>query len=208
MERILDNIKYNEQGLIPAIVQDKKTRQVLMMAYMNEESLMKTIETKKTWFYSRSREKLWNKGETSGNYQIVEDIRIDCDSDTLLIEVNPLGNACHTGEKSCFYTPILENDSQNESEDVLQELYTTIIMRKENPKEGSYTNYLFEKGLDKILKKIGEESSEIIIAAKNESKEELVYEISDFIYHLLVLMVEKKITIDDIIKELKTRKNR
>lgn len=206
METLLENIKYDKQGLIPAIIQDKNTKEVLMMAYMNEESLKKTIETKKTWFYSRSRQKLWNKGETSGNYQLVENITVDCDLDTLLVEVTPLGNACHTGKRTCFYTPLLEGTKVEGINDILLELYQRIESRRDDPQKGSYTNYLFNEGLDKILKKIGEESSEIIIASKNEGKDELVYEISDFIYHLLVLMVEKNIVLDDIVKELDGRK--
>ncbi len=207
MENYLEKLTYNEQGLIPAIIQNIKTKEVLMLAYMNRESIMKTIETKTTWFYSRSRQKLWNKGETSGNIQMVEKISLDCDSDTLLIEVNPLGNSCHTGEESCFYTTIFENKNIDQAkEGPLYELYSRILNRRENPKEGSYTNYLFEKGLDKILKKIGEEASEIIIAAKNNNRQEIISETSDFIYHLLVLMVEKKITIEDILNELDNRK--
>jgi len=198
-------VKFNEQGLIPAIVQDFQTKKILMMAYMNQESLQRTLETKKTWFYSRSRKKLWNKGETSGNFQIVKKVSLDCDGDTLLIEVIQKGNACHTGEKSCFFQTIYGETVQMEYEDIIMELYSRIINRKEVPKEGSYTNYLFEKGIDKILKKIGEESSEIIIAAKNNNHEETIYEIADFVYHLMVLMVERQITIDEIKTELKKR---
>ncbi|MCT4607260.1 MAG: bifunctional phosphoribosyl-AMP cyclohydrolase/phosphoribosyl-ATP diphosphatase HisIE [Marinisporobacter sp.] len=203
-----NNLKYDEKGLIPAIIQDINTKKVLMMAYMNEESLEKTLETKKTWFYSRSRQKLWNKGETSGNYQIVKRISYDCDGDTLLIEVIPLGNACHTGEESCFFNKILEENEEAEKEKILQKLYTLIEDRKINLKEGSYTNYLFEKGIDKILKKVGEEASEVIIGAKNDDRDELIYEVADLIYHLLVLLVEKEITLEDIKKELYGRYNK
>ena len=198
------NLKYDDNGLIPAIIQDYQTKEVLMMAYMNKASLEKTIETKKTWFYSRSRQKLWNKGETSGHFQDVKRISYDCDEDTLLIEVIQTGSACHTGSKSCFYRNLLDPD-QVLNEAIVYEVANIIRERKENPKEGSYTNYLFEKGIDKILKKVGEEASEVIIAAKNPDKEELVYEISDMVYHVLVLMAEKGIEIEDIKTELTKR---
>ena len=200
------NLKYDDNGLIPAIIQDYQTKEVLMMAYMNKASLEKTIETKKTWFYSRSRQKLWNKGETSGHFQDVKRISYDCDEDTLLIEVIQTGSACHTGSKSCFYRNLLDAD-QVLNEAIVYEVANIIRERKENPKEGSYTNYLFEKGIDKILKKVGEEASEVIIAAKNPDKEELVYEISDMVYHVLVLMAEKGIEIEDIKTELTKRFN-
>ncbi|MCT4621269.1 MAG: bifunctional phosphoribosyl-AMP cyclohydrolase/phosphoribosyl-ATP diphosphatase HisIE [Marinisporobacter sp.] len=203
-----NNLKFDEKGLIPAIIQDINTKKVLMMAYMNEESLEKTLETKKTWFYSRSRQKLWNKGETSGNYQIVKRISYDCDGDTLLVEVIPLGNACHTGAESCFFNKIFEENEEDEKEKIIQKLYTLIKERKTNPKEGSYTNYLFEKGIDKILKKVGEEASEVIIGAKNDERDEIIYEVADLIYHLLVLLVEKEITLEDIKKELYDRYNK
>lgn len=198
------NLKYDNNGLIPAIIQDYQTKEVLMMAYMNKESLDKTIETKKTWFYSRSRQKLWNKGETSGHFQDVKRISYDCDEDTLLIEVIQTGSACHTGNKSCFYRELLESDKAI-NEAIVYEIANIINERKENPKEGSYTNYLFEKGIDKILKKVGEEASEVIIAAKNTDKQELVYEISDMVYHVLVLMAEKGVKIGDIKAELTKR---
>ncbi len=198
------NLKYDDNGLIPAIIQDYQTKEVLMMAYMNKASLEKTIETNKTWFYSRSRQKLWNKGETSGHFQDVKRISYDCDEDTLLIEVIQTGSACHTGSKSCFYRNLLDTD-QVLNEAIVYEIANIIRERKESPKEGSYTNYLFEKGIDKILKKVGEEASEVIIAAKNPDKEELVYEISDMVYHVLVLMAEKSIEIEDIKTELTKR---
>ncbi|QZY57233.1 bifunctional phosphoribosyl-AMP cyclohydrolase/phosphoribosyl-ATP diphosphatase HisIE [Crassaminicella profunda] len=206
MENI--NLQFDGHGLIPAIVQDINTKKVLMMAYMNEESFQKTLETKKTWFYSRSRQKLWNKGETSGNYQIVKKMSYDCDGDTLLIEVIPLGNACHTGAESCFFNKIVEENEDDEKKQIVQKLYTLIKDRKESPKEGSYTNYLFEKGIDKILKKVGEEASEVIIGAKNDERDEIIYEVSDLIYHLLVLLVEKEIPLEDIKKELYSRYNK
>lgn len=203
---MLQNIKFNENGLIPAIIQDINTKEVLMMAYMNEEAFEKTLETKRTWFYSRSRKQLWNKGETSGNYQEVKEIWYDCDQDTLLVEVVPAGNACHTGAVSCFYRSIYKEEKRIEtSKDIIQQLYQRIVDRKMNPKEGAYTTYLFNKGIDKILKKIGEEAAEVIIAAKNTDKSESVYEISDLLYHTLVLMVDKGISIEDIKGELFNR---
>lgn len=196
------DIKYDEKGLVPAIIQCVETGKVLMLGYMNEESLQKTMETKNVWFYSRSRQKLWMKGETSGNIQVVKSIKTDCDNDAILVEVESKGPICHTGSDTCFF-----NDIEKEKEyiNVLDKLYNTIIHRKENPVEGSYTNYLFDKGVDKILKKVGEESSEVIIAAKNDSKEEMQYEISDLVYHTLVLMVDRGVKIEDIKKELLKR---
>ncbi|KXG77205.1 bifunctional phosphoribosyl-AMP cyclohydrolase/phosphoribosyl-ATP diphosphatase HisIE [Thermotalea metallivorans] len=207
MENNLSNLQFDDRGLIPAIIQDIVTGKVLMLAYMNREALLKTIESKKTWFYSRSRKQLWNKGETSGNYQIVKKISYDCDKDALLVEVVPMGNACHTGEETCFFSTILQDMEGYEKKEILPMLYARIQHRKKNPVEGSYTNYLFEKGIDKILKKIGEESSEVIIGAKNESKSEVIYEISDLIYHILVLMVEKGIDMEEIKTELHRRYN-
>lgn len=205
METLLKEIKYNDQGLVPAIIQNINTREVLMMAYMNEESLRLTLETKKTWFYSRSREKLWNKGETSGNVQTVKKVSYDCDGDTLLVEVEPAGPACHTGERTCFYRELYAAETNLEEKSLPRRLYNLILDRKLNPKEGSYTNYLFEKGIDKILKKVGEEASEVIIASKNDDKSELVYEISDLAYHMGVLLVEKGISLDEITDELAKR---
>ncbi|MFU0801443.1 MAG: bifunctional phosphoribosyl-AMP cyclohydrolase/phosphoribosyl-ATP diphosphatase HisIE [Xylanivirga thermophila] len=205
----LCNIKFNEKGFLPAIIQDIGTNNVLMLAYMNKESLDNTIQTGKTWFWSRSRQKLWMKGETSGHVQHVKEIYLDCDSDTLLIKVKQAGAACHTGNTSCFYQ-LVYNESQqvnlNNNIFILGELYNIIINRKNNPKEGSYTNYLFDKGIDKILKKVGEESAEVIIAAKGGRKNEIIYEISDLVYHLLVLMVDKGIKLDDISRQLKKRR--
>ena len=205
------DFKLGADGLLPAIVQDYLSGQVLMMAYMNEEAYNLTIETKKATFWSRSRQELWIKGATSGHYQHVKEIAIDCDSDTLLLKVAQVGNACHTGEYSCFYQyQNAEGDFETvntlKQKDVFQGVYDVIVDRKTNPKEGSYTNYLFEKGIDKILKKVGEETAEVIIGAKNEGKEEIVYEISDLIYHLTVLMVEKGATWEDIFDELDKRR--
>ncbi|QSZ27019.1 bifunctional phosphoribosyl-AMP cyclohydrolase/phosphoribosyl-ATP diphosphatase HisIE [Aceticella autotrophica] len=199
-------LKFDERGLIPAIIQDCKTKEVLMMAYMNEESLKLTLEKGETFFFSRSRKKLWHKGETSGNIQKVKKISYDCDEDTLLIEVEAAGPACHTGHISCFYRDILNIENDNIA-NILEKVYQRIKDRKENPLEGSYTNYLFDKGINKILKKIGEESTEIVIAAKEDSKEEIIYETADLLYHIMVMMVEKDILFQDIYTELAKRFN-
>ena len=178
-----------------------------MMAYMNEEAYRKTIETGRMTYFSRSRQKLWVKGETSGHYQYVRELRIDCDKDTLLARVKQIGAACHTGNHSCFFTDLVHHEYDNINPlTVLEEVYAVIMDRKEHPKEGSYTNYLFDKGIDKILKKCGEEATEIVIAAKNPDAEELKYEISDFLYHMMVLMVQKGITWEDIVGELAHRR--
>ncbi|SDJ85500.1 phosphoribosyl-ATP pyrophosphatase /phosphoribosyl-AMP cyclohydrolase [Natronincola ferrireducens] len=176
-----------------------------MLAYMNKTSLTKTLETGETWFWSRSRGELWHKGATSGHTQQVKEIRYDCDGDALLIEVIQKGAACHTGEKSCFYNDLYTTEKNEGRAQILQDLYGIIEDRKANPKEGSYTNYLFDKGMDKILKKVGEETAEVIIAAKNPAKEELIYETSDLLYHLLVLLKEKEVPLEDIFQELQSR---
>ncbi len=200
------DLKYDEKGLIPAIIQDYQTKKVLMMAYMNETSLKKTLDTGKTWFYSRSRNRLWNKGESSGNYQEVVKISYDCDEDTLLVEVIQHGPACHTGNKSCFFRELFEGEKEEKiNQQILYDVLEIIKDRKNNPQEKSYTNYLFREGIDKILKKVGEEASEVIIASKNTDKEELVFEISDMVYHILVLMVQKGVEIEDIKEELTKR---
>lgn len=213
-----DTIKFDAHGLVPAIIQDANSGQVLMLAYMNEESLDKTLTSGRTWFYSRSRQKLWMKGESSGNVQKVKQILYDCDADTLLIKVDQTGVACHTGHYSCFYRDSNGQEVEKQVFDpkeiystasnrgILIELYNLIRERKEQLPEGSYTSYLFTKGIDKILKKVGEESAEVIIAAKNDSKSELIYETSDLIYHLLVLLVEQGIGPDDIFNELALRR--
>ena len=193
---MLEKITYHENGLIPAIVQDDVTGKVLMLAYMNEEALQKTIKTEETWFYSRSRKELWNKGATSGNRQKVKSIALDCDQDALLVTVEPLGPACHTGEESCFHHIIDENAKPKR--EVIHTIIDTIEDRRKNPVEGSYTTYLFNKGIDKVLKKVGEEASEVIIGAKNEAKEEIKWEIADLVYHTLVLMNITGVTISDI----------
>ena len=198
--------KTNEQGLIPVVVQHYKTQEVLMLAYMNEEAFYKTIKTGKMTYYSRSRQQLWTKGETSGHFQYVKSLTIDCDYDTLLAKVDQIGAACHTGNPTCFFQPLVGNDyDETNPLQVFEAVYDTIVDRRENPKEGSYTNYLFDKGIDKILKKVGEEATEVVIAAKNPNPEEVKYEMADFLYHAMVLMVEKGISWDDIIKELADR---
>lgn len=199
----LDELTFDENGLIPAIIQDAETGHVLTLAYMNKASLEKTIETGETWFYSRSRQTLWNKGETSGNKQIVQEVRYDCDKDALLLAVKPLGPACHTGEVSCFYESLEQKEVPNFN--IVPQVINKIKNRKDNPVPGAYTTYLFEQGLDKMLKKVGEESSEVIIAAKNQDKQELTAEISDLIYHLLVVMEASGVKLEDIKDELMAR---
>lgn len=211
---IVDKIKFDEKGLVPAVLQDIASGQVLMVAYMNRESLQKTIETGRTCFWSRSRQELWEKGATSGNYQQVEEIRVDCDNDTLLVLVKPAGPACHTGEESCFYRKY-DNEKLEEAANTdfsflnkavfLEELYNLIKDRQENPVEGSYTNYLFNEGVDKICKKLGEETAEVIIGAKNDDNQEIIYETGDLIYHLLVLLNQFDITLEEVISELESR---
>ncbi|HBA62367.1 MAG TPA: bifunctional phosphoribosyl-AMP cyclohydrolase/phosphoribosyl-ATP pyrophosphatase [Lachnospiraceae bacterium] len=198
--------KVGADGLIPVIVQNYKTAEVLMQAYMNQEAFEHTIKSGKMTYYSRSRQTLWVKGETSGHFQYVKSITVDCDRDTLLAKVDQVGPACHTGNPTCFFQPIVGKDyDETNPLQVFESVYDTIVDRKENPKEGSYTNYLFEKGIDKILKKIGEEATELVIAAKNPNPEEIKYEMSDFLYHAMVLMVEKGVTWEDIIRELADR---
>ncbi len=200
------DFKLNSDGHVTVVVQDYKTAQVLMVAYMNEEAYQKTIETGRMTYYSRSRNELWLKGETSGHFQYVKELIADCDMDTILAKVSQVGPACHTGSTSCFFNEIMKKEySDNNPLKVFEEVYAVIADRKIHPKEGSYTNYLFDKGVDKILKKIGEEATEIVIAAKNPDKEEIKYEMSDFLYHAMVLMVENGITWQDITKELANR---
>jgi len=203
MDVNINDLSFDENGLLPAIVQDADTGKVLTLAYMNEASLKKTLETNETWFFSRSRQELWNKGETSGNKQQVVKMTADCDTDSLLVLVRPLGPACHTGEESCFHQPVHINEVPKY--DIVKNVVDKIHDRHENPQEGAYTTYLFEQGVDKILKKVGEESSEVIIAAKNNDKEELTAEISDLTYHTLVLMEEIGVSLADIKQELVNR---
>ena len=199
----IDELKFDERGLIPAIVVDAIDKKVLTLAYMNKESLQISMEKGLTCFYSRSRNELWLKGETSGNYQHIVSITADCDNDALVVAVEKDGPACHTGTDSCFTRPVYESETLHEFS--YEQLLELIKGRKEEKKEGSYTTYLFEKGLDKILKKIGEESTEVIIAAKAEDKKETVYEIADLAYHVMVLMVEAGISLEDIHRELASR---
>lgn len=210
-------IRWNEAGLLPAVIQDARTLEVLMFAYMNPESLERSLASGQTWFWSRSRSELWHKGGTSGNTQAITSIHYDCDSDTLLVKVVPEGPACHTGENSCFYreipldAPAAVTEAAGRAGDrfaVLGELERVIAEREVNRPEGAYTTYLFDKGVDKILKKVGEEASETIIAAKNKDNAELRLEVSDLIYHLLVLLQERKLPLDEILEELSTRHER
>lgn len=202
-----DEFKLNSDGMLTVVTQDYKTNEVLMVAYMTKEAYEKTVEIGVMTYYSRSRNELWTKGDTSGHYQYVKSLTIDCDRDTLLAKVEQVGNACHTGNYSCFFTDLVKKEYKDDNPmEVFQSVYDVIMDRKEHPKEGSYTNYLFEKGIDKILKKVGEEATEIVIAAKNPDVEEMKYEISDFLYHLMVLMAERGMTWDEVTKELIERK--
>ena len=201
-----EDFKLNSDGLVPCIVQDYQTGEVLMLAYMNQESYQMTLDTGKMTYWSRSRQELWTKGLTSGHFQYVKSLTLDCDNDTILAKVSQLGAACHTGNRTCFFQELMkkEYDDKNPLQ-VFENVFSVIKDRKIHPKEGSYTNYLFDKGIDKILKKVGEECTEIVIAAKNPDKEEIKYEISDFLYHVMVLMAEKDVTWDEITRELARR---
>lgn len=228
MQFNIDNLKFNEAGLIPAIVQDVNTREVLMMAWMNREAVEKTLTSGETWFYSRSRQKMWKKGETSGHVQRVKGFYYDCDADTLLVLAEQTGAACHEGYNSCFHNRVNPDGSvavagekkfdpsrvygngqdaaAAAGPEIINELYQVILNRKSERPEGSYTTYLFDKGVDKICKKVGEECAEVIIGAKNNSKEELTYEVGDLIYHLLVLLANQGVTPQEIYQELKKRR--
>lgn len=219
MENLSIELKFDGNGLIPVVAQDYKSNEVLMLAYMNKEAYEKSVETNLVHYWSRSRNKLWLKGETSGHLQKIKSINVDCDNDALLIKVEQIEAACHTGHYSCFYRELKDGSAKETSEVVfnpekvygdkariLQEVYDVIMDRRANPKEGSYTNYLFDKGIDKILKKVGEEAAEVIIASKNKSKDEIRYEIADLFYHLFVLMVERDVMLDDIYNELQGRR--
>ena len=199
----IDQLKFDEKGLIPAVIVEAGTHELLMVAYMNRESLKISIETGKNCFWSRSRQELWTKGETSGNYQHIVSITADCDLDTLKVVVEKDGPACHTGAETCFFNPVYQSDEK--SDFTLDALMELIRGRKTNPQEGSYTTYLFQKGLDKILKKIGEESTEVIIAAKDNDPKETIYEISDLVYHVMVMMIQQGISLEDILRELASR---
>ena len=200
----LSKLKFDERGLIPAIVQDVRTREVLTLAYMNAESFARTVETKETWFWSRSRNKLWHKGETSGNTQKVVELLLDCDGDAIVVLVDPAGPACHTGARSCFDSAgtaqLITTDQ------LLDRLYDLVKEREQTRPTGSYTTYLFNEGLDKILKKLGEESTETIVAAKNNEDERLISEVADLVYHLIVLLVARGISLDQIRAELGRRR--
>ena len=199
----IDQLKFDEKGLIPAVIVEAGTHRLLMVAYMNRESLKISMETGKTCFWSRSRQELWTKGETSGNYQHIVSITADCDLDTLKVVVEKDGPACHTGAETCFFNPVYQSEEKSDfTMDALMEL---IRGRKTNPQEGSYTTYLFQKGLDKILKKIGEESTEVIIAAKDNDPKETISEISDLVYHVMVMMIQQGISLEDIRRELASR---
>ena len=207
----LKELKFDGAGLIPSIVQDKNTNEVLMVAYMNEDTLKQTIETKKATFWSRSRQEVWVKGATSGNFLNVVEIRVDCDGDALVILVNAEGPACHTGERSCFYRKVedgalIEDKKSADNSYVLRELVEVAEDRKANPQPGSYTNYLFDKGEDKILKKVGEEAAEVVIAGKNRSVDEITYETADLMYHLSVMLVDNGMTWENVFSELEKRR--
>ena len=199
----IDELKFDEKGLIPAVVQDYFSKQVLTVAYMNRQSLEISMKEGRTCFFSRSRQQLWRKGETSGNTQEIVIIKADCDMDALVVEVIKKGPACHTGAESCFFNPVYQSEDHQDFS--MEALYQLLVGRKTNPKEGSYTTYLFQKGIDKILKKVGEECTEVIVAGKGGSKEETVFEIADLAYHVMVLMVEMGIEPKDIFAQLESR---
>ncbi|MCQ6275693.1 bifunctional phosphoribosyl-AMP cyclohydrolase/phosphoribosyl-ATP diphosphatase HisIE [Bacillus sp. V3B] len=207
----IEKIKFDAQGLIPAIVQDATTKEVLTLAYMNRTSLEKSIETRETWFYSRSRQELWHKGATSGNTQTIVDMKLDCDRDAIVVLVHPAGPACHTGAISCFSERIFKEEERMKKEanladyQILIDLEQIIDEREKERPEGAYTTYLFTEGVDKILKKVGEEASEVIIAAKNRDQEELKWETSDLLYHLLVLLREQELPFKEVLNVLQER---
>ena len=201
---MIENIKFDDKGLVTAVIQDANTKEVLTVAYMNKESLEKTIESGETWFYSRSREELWHKGATSGNTQKVVSIKADCDQDALVVEVLPAGPACHNGTTSCFTEVILENEKVG-SVGIIPQLTEIIKKREQDMPEGAYTTYLFDKGIDKICKKVGEEATEVVIGAKNRDAEEVKWEAADLIYHLLVLLQEQKVSVFDVLHVLEKR---
>lgn len=206
----IDMLKFDEKGLIPAVLQDKKTKEILMTAYMNRDTLEQTMETQKATFWSRSRQEVWVKGAHSGNLMHVEEVRVDRDGDCLAVIVTPDGPACHTGNRSCFYRKVDQNtlveDKNAPAEDILSHLVAVAQDRKQNPQAGSYTNYLFDKGEDKILKKVGEEAAEVVIAGKNRSRDEIQYETADLLYHLTVMLVDNNMTWNDVFEELEKRK--
>lgn len=208
----INELKFNAHGLIPAVVQNIETKEVLMVAYMNADTLKQTLETGRATFWSRSRKEVWVKGATSGNYMYVKEVRVDCDADCLVLLVNPAGPACHTGNRSCFFRKVedgklVKDDVPPARNDIFEREQAVVIDRKKNPEDGSYTNYLFDKGEDKILKKVGEEAAEVVIAGKNRDKGEISYEVSDLIYHLTVMLVDNDMTWDDIYKEMERRRS-
>ncbi|MBQ3462454.1 MAG: bifunctional phosphoribosyl-AMP cyclohydrolase/phosphoribosyl-ATP diphosphatase HisIE [Clostridia bacterium] len=208
----INELKFNAHGLIPAVVQNIETKEVLMVAYMNADTLKQTLETGRATFWSRSRKEVWVKGATSGNYMYVKEVRVDCDADCLVLLVNPAGPACHTGNRSCFFRRVedgklVKDDVPPARNDIFEREQAVVIDRKANPEDGSYTNYLFDKGEDKILKKVGEEAAEVVIAGKNRDKGEISYEVSDLIYHLTVMLVDNDMTWDDIYKEMERRRS-
>ena len=212
MEELINTLKFDASGLIPAVVQNIETNEVLMVAYMNADTIKQTLETGRATFWSRSRQEVWVKGDTSGNYMYVEEVRVDCDCDCLVVLVNPAGPACHTGNRSCFFRKIedgklVEDAKEQTKTDVFAREQAVVMDRKEHPEEGSYTNYLFDKGEDKILKKVGEEAAEVVIAGKNRDKDEISYETADLIYHLTVMLVDNGMTREDIYKEMERRSN-
>lgn len=200
----MNNVKFDEKGLVPVVIQNAETKEVLTLAYANEEALQKTIDSNETWLYSRSRTELWNKGATSGNTQQVTAVRLDCDGDAVIYEVIPNGPACHTGEQSCFHETLAGTPNESKS-DMFLELTSLIEKREQEMPEGAYTTYLFEEGVDKICKKVGEEAAEVIIAAKNRDPKELSMETADLFYHVLVLLQEQKVSFDDVLNVLKER---
>ena len=200
----INAVSFDQNGLIPAIIQDEKNGEVLMLAYMNKESLEKTVQTKETWFYSRSRQELWHKGATSGNRQIVKRVSFDCDKDAVLVQVEPMGPACHTGKQTCFHETAFEEQASIRT--IVHEIAAEISDRRNHPVEGSYTSYLFNEGVDKVLKKVGEESTEVVIGAKNQDKEELTNELADLTYHTLVLMELLDVTVEDVKGILRDRR--
>ena len=207
MEELINTLKFDASGLIPAVVQNIETNEVLMVAYMNADTIKQTLETGRATFWSRSRQEVWVKGDTSGNYMYVKEVRVDCDCDCLVVLVNPAGPACHTGNRSCFFRKIedgklVEDSKEQTKTDVFAREQAVVMDRKEHPEEGSYTNYLFDKGEDKILKKVGEEAAEVVIAGKNRDKDEISYETADLIYHLTVMLVDNGMTWEDIYKEI------
>lgn len=212
MNELLNALKFDAAGLIPAVVQNIETNEVLMVAYMNADTIKQTIETGRATFWSRSRQEVWVKGDTSGNYMYVKEIRVDCDCDCLVLLANPAGPACHTGNRSCFFRKIedgklVEDNKEAVRSDIFAREQAVVVDRKAHPEEGSYTNYLFDKGEDKILKKVGEEAAEVVIAGKNRDKDEISYEVADLMYHLTVMLVDNGMTWEDIYEEMERRRN-